>query len=256
MKKRLIYFMILGALTIAAIVYGVIRQGHLTVSTDGGLSFGFVRRGDTQVSDGTDPFTGMDVQLAQDDIQIEEGKAFGWTYVGPKDMVPSVKVGNGTLTVASSGESRNKASLSGGRLTVTIPSGSWQLEKVSLSTKNGDISFDPDQKAEVQSMDLSSANGDISLSDCSGKAIDISTSNGDIALDRTSFDAFDLQSGNGDIAVSLADSLDSYTIMPSTTAGDISVGEDTYSSGKKLSIGSGKKTLKAVTSMGDIVIDE
>ncbi|MCC6093812.1 MAG: DUF4097 domain-containing protein [Eubacterium sp.] len=256
MKKRLIYFIVLGALTIAAIVYGVIRQGHITVSAEGGLSFGFVRKGDTQVSDSTDSFTDIDVQVSQDDIEVEEGKSFGWTYVGPKDMIPSVKADNDTFTVVSSGKNTNNALISGGRLTITIPSGSWKLGKVSLSTNNGDISIDPDQKAEMQSMGLSSANGDISISDCSGKTADICTSNGDITLDDASFDHFDLQSGNGDIALSLSDSLDNYTVIPSASAGDISVGEDTYSSGKKLSIGSGKKTIKAVTSLGDIVIDD
>ena len=38
--------------------------------------------------------------------------------------------------------------------------------------------------------------------------------------------------------------------------GDITVGEDTLSSNKKISVGDGKKTIKAVTGMGDINIDD
>lgn len=256
MKKRLIYFAVLIAVTLAAVVYGIARRGHLMVSTDGGLSFSFIEKGNTKVSESTDSFGSIDVQMLQADILIEDGKSFGWTYIGPKSNVPSAEVNKDTLVIKSPQTSGNDFSLSGGTLTVTIPTDHWNLKKVSLSTKNGDISIDPDSEAAAQSMELTTANGDISLSDCTGKAVDVSTNNGDIALDDASFDTFDLQSKNGDIALTLADSLDNYTVTPSTSAGDISVGEDTYDSNKNISIGTGKKTVKAVTSLGDIVIDD
>ena len=103
---------------------------------------------------------------------------------------------------------------------------------------------------------MTSSNGDITLSDLTGTSIGVFTGNGDIDLEDASADAFDLQTDNGDITLNLADSLDHYTITPSTTMGDITVGEDTLSSDKKISIGDGKKTIKAVTGMGDINIDD
>ena len=235
MKKRLLYFILLFAITIAAVIYGISKRGRLTLSTDDGFSFSFIGKGDTEVSESTDSFSNLQIQLSQDDIEIEAGKNFGWTYKGPKT---------------------SKKASSGGTLTVTIPSDHWELGQISLSTKNGDIAIDPDKRASAESLDISSDNGDITLSDCTGKSIGITTGNGDIDLEDASSDAFDLQTSNGDITLNLADSLDHYTITPSTAMGDITVGEDTLSSNKKISVGDGKKTIKAVTGMGDINIDD
>lgn len=248
--------MVLLVITIAAIFYGISRRGHLTFSPDGGFSFGFIEKGNTETSDNTAAFTNLQVQLSQDDIQIEQGKSFGWKYVGPETSVPSVSVDHDTLVVGRGTEEGKASSRSGGTLTVTIPSGHWDLGEVSLSTENGDISFAPDAKAAAQSVQLTSGNGDISLSDCSGTTIDTSTSNGDIQLESVSFDTFDLRSDNGDISISLADSLDNYTITPSTAMGDISIGDNSYSENNKVSVGAGKKTIEAVTGMGDIAIDD
>ena len=254
MKKRLLYFILLFAITIAAVIYGISKRGRLTLSTDDGFSFSFIGKGDTEVSESTDSFSNLQIQLSQDDIEIEAGKNFGWTYKGPKTSVPTVHVDNDTFVIeASSGE---KKASSGGTLTVTIPSDHWELGQISLPTKNGDIAIDPDKRASAESLDISSDNGDITLSDCTGKSIGITTGNGDIDLEDASSDAFDLQTSNGDITLNLADSLDHYTITPSTAMGDITVGEDTLSGNKKISVGDGKKTIKAVTGMGDINIDD
>lgn len=254
MKKRLVYLILLFAITAVAVMYGISKRGHLALSTDGGFAFSFIGKGDTEVSERTDSFSNLQIELSQDDIEIESGKNFGWTYRGPKASVPTAHVDSDTLVVGrSSGE---KKASSGGTLTVTIPAGHWELGQVSLSTENGDIAIDPDKKASAESIEMTSSNGDITLSDLTGTSIGVFTGNGDIDLEDASADAFDLQTDSGDITLNLADSLDHYTITPSTTMGDITVGEDTLSSDKKISIGDGKKTIKAVTGMGDINIDD
>ncbi len=262
MKKRTIYIILLLVITIAAVFYGISRHGHLVLSTDGEFAFGFVGKEETEVSKDTGSFRSLDVRLAQDDIRVESGKNFGWSYTGPKGPVPSVEVTDRTLVVTEGEESGNGHSRSGGVLTVTIPSGSWDLGQVTLSTENGDISFEPDEVAAVKEMQLSSSNGDLSLSGpgCSGDALNASSSNGDIELENACFGQFDTESSNGDITISLSDSLSYYTITPSTSVGDITVGDDQYSmedgGTKKISIGNGEKTIKASTSMGDINIDD
>ncbi len=48
MKKRLLYFILLFAITIAAVIYGISKRGRLTLSTDDGFSFSFIGKGDTE----------------------------------------------------------------------------------------------------------------------------------------------------------------------------------------------------------------
>ena len=54
MKKRLVYLILLFAITAVAVMYGISKRGHLALSTDGGFAFSFIGKGDTEVSERTD----------------------------------------------------------------------------------------------------------------------------------------------------------------------------------------------------------
>ena len=68
----------------------------------------------------------------------------------------------------------------------------------------------------------------------------------------------DLSSENGDLIVNLDDSIKNYTIYPSTSSGDITIGDTSYSTTNgaenQITIGSGQKVLKVRTQSGDIEI--
>ena len=178
------------------------------------------------------------------------------TYTGPKDAVPTAETADGILTVRNSG---NRSDRTGGILTVTVPSDLKALQDVSLDTSNGDICIEPNDTITVKNLTLTSENGDLSLEKCHGSVLKASTDNGNIGMEHVSFEQSDLSSENGDLIVNLDDSIKNYTVYPSTSSGDITIGDTSYSTTNgaenQITIGSGQKVLKVRTQSGDIEIE-
>ncbi len=258
MKKRNIYLILLSSATAAAIILGTLRHVGKPVfsHSDGNFSFYFQDKNNSQTTQKLAPFTGLQVHLQNDDIQIETGTEYKMTYAGPKDAVPSAKTADGILTVSNSG---NRSDRTGGILTVTVPSALKSLEDVSLDTSNGDICIGPNDTITVKNLTLTSENGDLSLEKCHGSVLKASADNGNIGMEHVSFEQSDLSSENGDLIVNLDDSIKNYTIYPSTSSGDITIGDTSYSttngSENQITIGNGQKVLKVRTQSGDIEIE-
>ena len=259
MKKRNIYLILLSSATAAAIILGTLWNvgKPVFVHSDGNFSFYFPDKNNTQTTKKLESFTGLQISLQNDDIELETGKGYEMTYVGPKDAVPTTETANGTLTVS---DSKNRSGGTGGILTITLPSDLKSLQDVSLDTANGDICIEPNDTITVKNLSLTSENGDLSLEKCHGSVLKASADNGDIGMEHVSFEQSDLSSENGDLIVNLDDSIKNYTVSPSTTSGDITIGETTYSTTdgeeNKITIGSGTKVLKLRTQSGDIDVED
>jgi DUF4097 and DUF4098 domain-containing protein YvlB len=259
MKKRNIYLILLSSATAAAIILGTLWHVGKPVflHSDGNFSFYFPGKNNTQTTQKLESFTGLRISLQNNDIELKTGNGYEMTYVGPKDAVPTAKTADGTLTVS---DSVNSSTRTGGILTITFPSDLEALQDVTLDTANGDICIEPNDIITVKNLSLTSENGDLSLLKCHGSVLKASADNGDIGMEHVSFDQSDLSSENGDLIVNLDDSIKNYTVSPSTTSGDITIGETTYSTTdgeeNKITIGSGAKVLKLRTQSGDIDVED
>lgn len=258
MKKRNIYLILMSLATTAAIILGTLWHVGKPVflHSDHNFSFYFQGKNNTETTKKLESFTGLQIHLQNDDIQIETGTEYKMTYTGPKDAVPTAETADGILTVRNSG---NRSDRTGGILTVTVPSDLKALQDVSLDTSNGDICIEPNDTITVKNLTLTSENGDLSLEKCHGSVLKASTGNGNIGMEHVSFEQSDLSSENGDLIVNLDDSIKNYTIYPSTSSGDITIGDTSYSTTNgaenRITIGSGQKVLKVRTQSGDIEIE-
>ena len=259
MKKRNIYLILLSSATAAAIILGTLWHvgKPVFVHSDGNFSFYFPDNNNLQTTKKLDSFTGIQIHLQNDDIELETGTEYKMTYTGPKNTAPTAETVDGTLTVS---DSKNSSGRTGGILTITFPSDLKSLQDVSLDTVNGDICIEPNDSITLKNLSLTSENGDLSLEKCHGSVLKASADNGNIGMEDVSFEQSDLSSENGDLIVDLDDSIKNYTISPSTTSGDITIGDTTYSTTdgaeNQITIGSGSKVLKIRTQSGDIEIED
>ena len=259
MKKRNIYLILLSSATAAAIILGTLWHvgKPVFVHSNGNFSFYFPDNNNLQTTKKLESFTGLQIHLQNDDIELETGTEYKMTYTGPKDAAPTAETVDGTLTVS---DSKNSSGRTGGILTITFPSNLKSLQDVSLDTVNGDICIEPNDTITLKNLSLTSENGDLSLEKCHGSVLKASADNGDIGMEHVSFEQSDLSSENGDLIVNLDDSIKNYTVSPSTTSGDITIGNTTYSTTdgeeNKITIGSGTKVLKLRTQSGDIDVED
>ena len=95
MKKRNIYLILLSSATAAAIILGTLWHvgKPVFVHSDGNFSFYFPDNNNLQTTKKLDSFTGIQIHLQNDDIELETGTEYKMTYTGPKNTAPTAEIG-------------------------------------------------------------------------------------------------------------------------------------------------------------------
>jgi hypothetical protein len=165
------------------------------------------------------------------DITIESGTEYRLSYDCDSNLVPTVSVEQGVLTIKQP-KNRNTGisfgvTINHSKMTLTVPS-DRVLNSIDVFSDVGDISIS-DLTASAAS--VSSDVGDITLTGCDFSQIDVMADVGDVTLGNCSFDCGSADSDVGDIVLTGC----GFRQMELTgDVGDIEVRSDTDLSGAKL----------------------
>ena len=232
--KKVIFYVVLAAITIGCIFYGLrknvgeIRFGlHGEDGTEQTSSIGKF-----QVSQVFDGFSEIEVNAGVMELVIEEGAAF--KVEGPYNreyLKPEIRLNNGVLNVIQKGKKRtiNAGSIKC-RLVITIPSGTC-LDSVYINTNVGDVK----------------------LKEIEAKSIDINVNVGEIDVRRVDFETICCESNVGEISINPREGIDDYAITASTDVGEVNVDGRSYKRSFNQR-GSDNKKIKAKANVGEINI--
>lgn len=161
----------------------------------------------------TQKFTSVKTNLQVADLEIKNGKEFKVIYHGHKNIVPTVSVKNGQLTVTQKA-SGNFAGTE--RVTIVVPE---KLDNINIQADEGDIDI---SKLSVTSGQIKSDEGDIKIRRLETKnkfnidadegdvditylamenGFEIRSDEGDVNIDRVEASGYDLVADEGDITV-------------------------------------------------------
>lgn len=212
--KRKLYFVILAAITAAAVITGVMHH----FSSIPKLSWNFESndfyitlepRGTEHIHQDLESFSSAQITVENTGVELQTGENYTVSFTGSKKAEPHISAENGVLTIKGSDKD------SGGYIVLTVPKDAAGDISYSITTDNGEIQISGtsnEMNAITQNGDIlvddytgnaltaCTENGDISLDTCRGKNLSVRTKNGDISLDGCSGTTLTAYSANGDIS--------------------------------------------------------
>ncbi|MQN00942.1 MAG: hypothetical protein DUD27_00990 [Lachnospiraceae bacterium] len=213
MKKRSIYLILLGIITIAGICYGTyLHIGKPLLNASGNyFSYNLGSKGNHKTLKKINVFSTAQISLHNADVAFISGDDYSLTYVGKESILPTYKVENGVLTVKDPATGKKPS----GVLKVTIPDSLTELNEINVAAYTGDTCFGTKQKLAVNTISINSQDGDIVFGadkDLNVDTLTLNSKNGDIVFkssDSMTADTATLYTENGDMTVSGADFNDS-----------------------------------------------
>lgn len=147
-------------------------------------------------------FDKLDIDSSTD-VKLVTSDHYRVSYSGQEKLKPSVKVKNGTLSIASPKKSvtinGNIFNIGELKQSLTIEMPKKELKYISIDTSNGDVSADD---LKVQKGTIDTSNGDIKFKNLITKnGFEIDTSNGTVKVEKSNADGYDLSTSNGDIVL-------------------------------------------------------
>lgn len=235
-----------GVLSVAMLT---MLSGCISISVnDGGknTSVNIGKKVSTTLS--TKKFTNLSIDTNDANIVFQTSDKYQVKYSGGKKLMPTIKQNGDSLTIKEKSSFSININSDSQTPTITITMPEAKLNKIAVSTADGDISG---KKINAKTINLSSDDGDIkfdSLITNSGKidladgdaTIDslkttagyhINSDDGDITIHKSNASGFILNSDDGDIRVGSAKTDSNYTknsnsknvLHVSTADGDIDI---------------------------------
>ena len=213
---------ILSIVTVIIILFALFFRGIKSFAFGTGSSVR-IEKGHEEL-EGTP--TDIDINVSCADVTVKYGSEFSVDYSMPRDLVPTVKYENGTLSLKNDGtNARIPINYSGDLyINVTIPEGT-DLDKVTLSVDAGNIDIS-DIKADSLIMDIDA--GNIDIENIEAEKIDVDCDAGNLDASGCTVDTFsiNLDAGNADI-----DNCEIDTIDADVDAGNLDASNCTINGG-------------------------
>lgn len=232
--KKTIFYIVLAAVTLSCIFYGITKNMgdiKLTLNDENEREQG-ASDGKFYVNEEFTAFSAIEVNAAVMELVIEEGEAF--KVEGPYNrdyLKPELSLNNGVLKVIQKGK---KKTLNAGshrcRVVITIPRGH-----------------------ALDSVFINSNVGDIKVRELEAKTIGINVNVGEIDVRRVDFESIDCETNVGEISINPLDGLDDYEITASTDVGEVKVDGRSYKRSYNQR-GAGNKKIKVNANVGEINI--
>lgn len=265
--KRAIYLSILGMITAACIVYGVIRNfRHFIFNRTGYDS------GNTVTLEGEklEAFEKMDFDVELLGITIQEGEDYTISYTTQERLIPEYRVENGTLYVKQKDTIGMNFNYSGRmRVIVTVPQGVC-LEDIKAESDVGDVNIEEvDTKNFTCEADVGDINakhtclgvtnitadvGDIDIQDAVLENANIYADVGDIDMRSVTLKDTEVRAEIGNIKIDMNGAKEDYDLELDTEDGDVSVDGKHHGSFIH-NDNDGKYQLNAFADMGEIWVN-
>lgn len=178
-------FVVGAILTAIGITLG--GSGSLWLGRDG-IHFGPQEQNATEFADtDSEPFSNIDVELIEADVEIVTGSAYGYTFTYTGNQDPSVEIAGGTLKVKENFDVWPIRILglwdlhtSEAKLTVYVPEEA-SLDQVTLYTASGETVLTSNQ-ISIEHLDCKSASGDVVLAGLQLGSLSLDVASGDVSL--------------------------------------------------------------------------
>jgi hypothetical protein len=194
MEKR-IYLIVIGIITICCIIGGSVYHLLRWIPGLSGIAGSDSNR--VRYEEELEAFSGISIDGSVLDITIESGTEYRLSYDCVSDLVPTVSVEQGVLTVKQPMSRSIDIGIinNHSEMTLTVPA-DCSLDSVRVFSDVGDISIDG---LTASTASVSSDVGDITLTGCDFSQIDVVADVGDVELNNCSFDSGSADSDVGDI---------------------------------------------------------
>ena len=233
--KKAIFIVVLVAITLSCIVYGINRhvgniKDIIPADFDAEDKDSW---GKNFISESFSDVSAIEINAAIMELRLREGSAFKVEGSFDREhLKPEISVKNGTLQVIQKGKKR------------TFGPGTHQCKVVVTIPRD----------ASLNAVYINSNVGDIELKDFTAKTVSINLNVGEIDVNKVHFENFTCENNVGKVEVDPDGSIDDYAITASTDVGDVRIDGHSYKRSYNQR-GTGSKTISVNTNVGEVNIN-
>ncbi len=248
MNKK-VYLSILYSVTIIIILVACLSSfkgcsgGFHGISIIGGLGVSKHVDQDFDISE----FNSINCSLVVGSVTVEKGDKYSVSFSGTENMLPTVEVKDGTLSIRQS--TRNKKNNSNGKIVITVCKD--EFDEFSLTGNVGDL--------QLEDFTFSKLSAEVNVGDVKLKGVTVSGKTtlecnvGDVNLNRCSLSDTDIEVNVGEIKMENTFKKDDVLYKLNTDIGSIKFFGEKL--GKNYKSGSGSIKVTADVNVGDIKVE-